>query len=402
MKSIEEKAINKHFTYYIDNKPSPIILISASKNSTDSRFSLIIESDPITEFDHYLNIDLQDKSFDTRRKHAHAIYLFYTFVLYSECDINELSENDIHNLVYFLAGKDDKLDNATLITKRNVNSVANHLSIIRNYLYSLNIKNNYLGFPTSKISIKQITNFIKQELDGSIRYGQASNEIVSPEEFEKLLSTAKQHNDLTTQTIIIMLYEYGFRLGEILGITLEDISSIQNTPDTIENFITLRDRASDESYQRSKRLFSVAGKANTNSTNYSEIHVPIDNALYRQLIKYIDWSANKRDYDYCYADNLTKKYDHNYYIFISKRGHSLSDQMLNERLRSYFDQASINTDSKSSRKNLSGKLRRSYIIRRVSELREEGLSDYRIKKILAFELRYTDTYYLDSFMRKKD
>ena len=87
---------------------------------------------------------------------------------------------------------------------------------------SLDIKNDYLGFPTSKISIKQITNFIKQELDGSIRYGQASNEVVSPEEFEKLLSTTKQNNDLTAQTIIIMLYEYGFRLGEILGITLED------------------------------------------------------------------------------------------------------------------------------------------------------------------------------------
>lgn len=72
--------------------------------------------------------------------------------------------------------------------------------------------------------------------------------------------------------------------------------------------------------------------------------------------------------------------------------------MLNERLRTYFDKASINTDSKSSRKNLSGKLRRSYIIRRITELKQKGLSDEKIKKTLAFELRYTDTYYLDVFL----
>ena len=56
--------------------------------------------------------------------------------------------------------------------------------------------------------------------------------------------------------------------------------------------------------------------------------------------------------------------------------------MLNERLRTYFDKASINTDSKSSRKNLSGKLRRSYIIRRITELKQKGLSDEKIKKHL--------------------
>lgn len=399
MRQLEEKIIGKNIFYFIDGSKAPLRL----KRETDFSpivFLLYRFNENISEVDHFINQTLKNYSYDTRRKQARALYLFYIFIEYSKCNIYNLSKDDIINLINFFAGNSNKLDNAILITKRNALSVSGFLSIIRNYLYSLDIKNEYLGNPSSKKSVKTATQLIKQEVEGSLRYGEATNEYITKEEFNRLIELTKHDRDFTSETIIRMQYEYGFRIGEILGLTIEDISEpIQTGPYEYQFSLVLRERKSDKSYQRFRTKFSAAGFKKDHEIQYSDYTVKINFKLYSLLKKYISSTKDSIKLDYCKADNLTHKHQINYYVFISKTGHALSDQMWNQKLREYFERASIITDKDISKSNLNNRLRRGYIATRITELQNQGIHLEEIKRILAYELRYVDTYYLREFIR---
>lgn len=162
----------------------------------------------------------------------------------------------------------------------------------------------------------------------------------------------------------------GLRLGEILGLTCEDVKIIKGAKGSIRKGIYLRNRLSDHDYQYCKEVIHPKTLKDYESADYNKIgvgynFVDIDDVTWTLLQNIIN-----RDlpvYDKAYPDKAEEnKADcvsgegSNAYIFRTSHGGRLSDQAWNKRLRSYFITAGLPVDKGKKETNLNLRLRNSF------------------------------------------
>jgi len=215
-------------------------------------------------------------------------------------------------------------------------------------------------------------------------------------EYEKIMKIVEENYGLREKIIIKLMYNYGLRLGEVLGATFEDF---QETNNEHYRFI-IRNRVSDKPTQMAKGVMvpksvddykSRSYNTEGNGLGYQVVIIEAD--LMESIQEYIDESRDdfilsksnkKREnlYEKSIADcigvgeNLNNE---NQYIFLNHQFYTpLTQAGWNYVLRKIFNEAGISMDKNKKATNLSHRFRHGFAMKHV----KLGVQDFELQKAL--------------------
>ena len=335
------------------------------------------EMNLIKPFYQYLNFTLRESPLTTRSKTAFSIRLLYCFLALHKYDIRQINPIRLRELTFFLRGINTNPEEYSMKTQRSNSTVNGYLSTYRTYFVDAKIKCDALfksHTVNSSSTIGEFTSNVERKVyDNNLRTSNPNADSVpkyiSPEEFKKLYQLALDKKDTTAALIMHLMYGYGFRLGEVLGLTIEDITERREHGKYIP-VIYLRNRMSDKKFQFAKNLPHVIDKRQYRTADYSHANtrVTITYDLYEKLIDYVEnihpiaIEKYPNNYDAGYADvaSIYDRPETNHYVFLNRYGKVLSDQTWNNCLKKYFIEAGIPLDREFRENNLSHRFRHGF------------------------------------------
>lgn len=211
---------------------------------------------------------------------------------------------------------------------------------------------------------------------------------ISVPEYKAILDVAGKSHDGLERVVIRLMFEHGLRIGEVLGITLEDIAVRLDGNGLLSYSVKLRNRLSDKIDQKAKTLLKVESTAQYKSPDYTKRHVGfsevfISQNLYEELSSYIelahsDYKEDEVEID-CTADLVAEGKKANRYVFLNARGRPLSANLWGKRLRKIFAASGIHVDSRARKTNLSHRFRHGYAMYLIYETK---LSAFEVKVLM--------------------
>ena len=329
----------------------------------------------VHDFYSYVNHTMKNQATNSRIKAAKSLRLLYCFLSLSNYDIRNIDSKAFGELLVFLRGLGVTNSEDELSTLRCANTVNGYLSVYRSYFNSRNIKCAPLFSSTtvqavSPVSDSQVSRSVyKNNLRTSHVNDNLAPKYISPDEFRRIYKLMIDRGDQTAQLIVHLMYGYGLRLGEVLGITMEDIQEIREN-NALVPVVMIRNRVSDEIYQSAKNLMHVTNSAQYRLKDYqsSKHKIIITYDLYEKLISYIEeyhsYFIEKYpdNYSKTKADivSLRNAPESNHYVFLNKNGKILSNQTWGRHLKHYFELANIPTDKDVRDANLSHRFRHGF------------------------------------------
>lgn len=179
--------------------------------------------------------------------------------------------------------------------------------------------------------------------------------LISEQEYEKILEAIRGNFTDREELIVRLMYEFGFRIEEVLGLTDEDFlaelnGKIPNTP-----VIYLRNRLSDQAWQCVKRCMPVWSRSLYATSQYQKegagyIRVVISEEMLEQLDQYFEETHTEAQrkyglqyWDMVHADRIAgdTEVDRNVYVFLSDDGTPLTLKEWNQTLEKIFIQSGI-------------------------------------------------------------
>lgn len=321
----------------------------------------------------FLNRCMSESPLTTRNQAATVLRFFFTYCEIYGADIANLTIDDVNEYKSFLAG----IVQGYNLTSRTPATINLHLSIIRKFYRYLNISckpleeayvshySLYSGLSDSAMTVA----LNKYKTSYSIESRKIVPKFISPAEFINLYKIAQQSKDTIALTLMCLMYQNGLRLGEALGLTIEDLEiiTVDERPTPV---IYLRNRISDDSFQFCKNLYHPQDFSEYNQEFYKQCKskIYIDFKLYNLLAEIIEQIHPKLNLAYpsnyakALADKVTKRTDiiNNHYIFLNKYGNRLTAQTWNKRLKQYFLQSGIEIDTEKKVSNLSHRFRHGF------------------------------------------
>lgn len=392
MKTIKELT-SKNETYYevyIDDTLIETIRIKKIiQRINDKKYIFLLDSNGkvIDDVFIFLNEQMKNKSINSREVAANALKLLFSFLEIKKMTLLDLELKDIGLLSDFISGKNinGNIETYSFRTSR-CNSTHNlYFNVIRNFIDSLKIKNTLfferrmLSNSNSNANINnhsQNNKFEKYITNKAlVNKNVFAPKYITPTDFKKILkaiNTEDNKNKLRDTLIILLMYTRGMRLGEVLGLTLEDIKISKK--DNVSGKIILRNRVSDKKYQMSKGCLNVISSDTYNLGNYKRKNegyqeVILAPQLITLLKRYLDESRDIFNISDKVLDNINEKAiadsvenskSKNYYIFLNKNGTPLSSSGWNKILKEYFNKCNIRVDSENKSINLSHRFRHGY------------------------------------------
>ncbi len=336
----------------------------------------------ISEAFSYLNFEMKNKSPSTRAQSAYALRMLYCFLSLSLIDIHNISgtsgtgQETLSHLKNFLRGIGDISSNYSMKTQRSGDTINGYLSVYRTYFFEMGIpwaalyskKSQYVEIEADGVKMGQtVTKYINNERTENSKPYVPS--FITPDQFILLIQLAQKQNDQLAIILITLMFRYGFRLGEVLGLTTEDFRD-SHRGGNWHMEILLRNRISDRPYQYAKGLPHASDPKEYFSKDYiaRTTRIPLLEDDYEMIADYIDaiHLFCKKHYPKNYltteADivSLRNKPSSNHYIFLNRYGRVLSDQTWNNKLREYFIAANIPVDIGVRENNLSHRLRHGF------------------------------------------
>ncbi|MGG1555645.1 tyrosine-type recombinase/integrase [Paenibacillus ferrarius] len=406
MYQIVEKS-NEHGIYFlkkyltVDNKTSitEIIQFKSAKVPYNDDVEYIFLYDaamtPISEVFDYLNFELQASSPNHRYLAATALKLLYSFLALYQLQLKNLTKNDVNNLILFLLGHPMKgtLFDLDMKTQRSNVTVNTYLAVFRSFVTFLNLSNSVLlkksgkskliQIPTSDIAIK-----IEQYETSLRKYKpeHSTPRYISVDDFKNLLNVIRSEYSPREECLVRLMFENGLRIGEVLGLTNEDI--VENEKGA---YLYLRNRCSDSPDQLAKSCMTVTKKNQYKSEPYKTEGVGyqkvfVSKGLMEKINDYVneyhqgDSSKFESNYNhYSIADAVDKNTDHNFYIFINSIGKPLSGNLWGKTLRDIFIKAGLNVDKDHRETNLSHRFRHGFAMFMV---RYKKITEYNLMLLL--------------------
>ena len=339
----------------------------------------------IEPFIKYVNDTLKNYASNTKQSKAYNLRLFYIFCEIFNVDIEKVTMNDLNKLSVFLKGysSDNNEINISFLTQRSRTTILHMISDVKNFLYcsgfdtkAFECTNNYMLISKSSMPSK------KHLLNGD-KYSYCKTEVpkyITTEDYLNIINYIKKDKQpfeirLRNQCIVKLMFEGGLRLGEALGLTLEDIEIISKSSGEELGRIILRNRLTDKPYQCAKGCMKVHHPNNYKGSEYKTFNVGfqytyISIETYDLLEEYIDLvhgkgmkNRNKHKYEKAKADaidqyklqNLT-----NYYIFLNQWFTPLSNVTWNKYLREVFEAIGLEVNYIKKKDNLSHRFRHGF------------------------------------------
>lgn len=391
---------NKYKIEFYEDKTkisSEIIALESSMLIKNKKTYFILYDkymNPISDVFRFINFFLASRSPNTRERYFYDLKIIYTFLTIFELKLDNMNKNDIARLQHFLKGYSPQGYEwrLNLITKRSNRTVNGCFAACRTFLKFLGKENSILFEVSDNITC--VYNPISEtsrevhKYENDLRAYNKNIEVpqyISVEEFKKIIHIIRDHYTLREEVIVRLMYEVGLRIGEVLGLTGDDIVAEESGEEYIGK-IYIRNRCSDKPYQQAKSCMNVVSEEQYSAKEYNQkdagYQVCIVNLELIDLInKYIEDSHIKQrelhgnNYlNYTRADRIrVKKYyeEYNYYIFINKLGKPILLKSWNNIIHKIFIEAGIPVDREKREKNLNHRFRHGFAMFQIKYMNRE-------------------------------
>lgn len=314
-----------------------------------------------------------------------ALKLLHDYLEIYEINLAELNKSEAKGFLDFLKGISRKglIYETHLKTHRRNQTINSYLKPIRLYV-------DYLGyeehvFLLKQNSFKNFSNPNSDEVNNVTPYEikvKTNNEneyvpaYISIEEYKKILNITKDtKTPLRDRVIIRLMFEHGLRIGEVLGITLEDIKFREKENFQVQYKIELRNRLSDSNEQNVKSAMNVISDDSYKEPEYTIKNIGyqtiiLSESLGKELLDYINIAHSSINEKYISRKEMFSKADSvpygnpdvssNYYVFLNTLGRPLTENLWNKDLRKIFTKAGIPVDTNTRKNNLNHRFRHGY------------------------------------------
>lgn len=398
---------NSFEKYLVDNESSKKSLIkivdisSKTQPHTKRDYTIIYDSqmNPIKECFEYINYELLTSSPNTVMQSVSALRLLYSYLELLDLNIEKLTDEDVRNLRYFLRGFSPHGNFITidLSTERSNVTINTYLSIYRKYTEFLGLKDSPLHkisditkscyVPESEVIVKS-ESYVHTE---KVKKQKTVPMYISLKEYEAILNLIDKEYTLREKCIVRLMFEGGLRIGEVLGLTSEDIKIEEfhdknNDTHFKSGVVYIRNRITDKKHQLAKRKDIIKTRRTYSTKAYKDEtdKAFISTDLADMIIDYIndahDSYSRKSDVSKELFEKNYKKYtitdivspednidkygfkilDENSYIFINSLGKPIGRTSWNSTLREILSKCGIKVDKSKRTTNLNHRFRHGF------------------------------------------
>ncbi|KZL89423.1 tyrosine-type recombinase/integrase [Clostridium magnum] len=382
---------SKNYEIYIDKKLIHTVSITIiSKKYKEFQYVFLLDSDGkvIDDVFEFLNDYCKNEQVTAREQTASALKVLYSFCEVILKKIKEFNLTDVNNLSKFILGQsiEGNVESHILTTSRDISTHDQYFDNIRKFLNYINIDNEVFfgkikvtatdNSEKSKDVEKYLTNLGKSKAG----YMQVPS-YISLNEYHKIIKQIEKGNNrykLRNILIVNLMYILGLRLGEVLGITLEDIKAHPNNSEA--GIICLRNRVSDRKDQHAKTCMKVFSRDDYGTKRYKSEKkggyqsITIPTLLMKQIKEYINESRELIDdvidklpkeridtlINNIKADCVEENTRENYYLFLGKNFTPLTQGGWSKALKQIFLGVGITTDKGVREENLSHRFRHGF------------------------------------------
>ncbi|NFQ57799.1 site-specific integrase [Clostridium botulinum] len=415
----EKGTLGTYYGIYLNEVKIKKVFIQRIKQALDKKeYVLLLNSHGIVieNVFKYINFSYYLNTINSKEVAGNALKILFSYSEIIDKEIKDFNKNDVQNLSEFILGISVTGNNSEfkLKTSRSNNTHNIYFNIIRKYLEytGINNKNFFEKVEVSKSGIGFFAH-TKEIALSKYKVNKSSFSIdknivpkyIKNEEYNNiinLLNKEKTLNSLRDKIIINLMYARGLRLGEVLGITFEDIKV--NKDDSRAGILYIRNRVSDKKYQMAKTCYKPKSKAEYKTRIYNEKdfgyqtvilppNITKDISDYRELSRDIENLSIKKTENILnesVADSVENE-NNNFYLFLNKNGAPLSSAGWNKRLKIIFDFIGINIDTQNKKNNLSHRFRHGFA---MFLIKNEGKSiEYVQKQMRHKSISSTLIYY---------
>lgn len=377
--------------------------IGFSKNKEGFTYFILtdLRGNKIKEANLYLNNELRESKYKKRELAFTALKLLYSFL-----DLNRitsykygLDEVIVSKLLQFLQGGNYKGFNwnQEFNTTRSNKTVNNYLGVYREYFTIIfNVENSAIHKTQIIGNLRGNGTMLGHSVKERVESYKANNSVkpnvkvpkyIKPLQYELILKEIEENYALRDRVIVELMYRFGLRIGEVLGLTLEDI--VEGSGNTSGLFI--RNRLQDKPWQRGKGLHTPNSFLGYRADDYKGegkgYHfILIDDQMLELLQEYIDESRDefflnkyeikrKNLAEKGRADKLTDlemegaDVVENQYVFLSHQHYTpLTAAGWNCTLREVFNKVGIKVDNEKKKNSLSHRFRHGFAMVRAHQM----------------------------------
>lgn len=351
----------------------------------------------------FLNKRAKNHANNTKRNYMYALKFLYVYLEIFEKDLLNLKETDLYQLSSFLKGVSSEGSDFeyNLITKRSNKTISIFFSAYREFFKHLGLKENPLLRDYKDLHRPNNNSYFARTQRREI-----VPEYISEDEYSRIMKLLKMDTDIITlrnKCIIRLMYESGLRLGEVLGLTFEDINLRTSSNGSISCVLLIRNRCSNRDFQQAKTCMKVYDKRNYGSNDYQTRNVGFQEAIifdfdgistFEMLSQYIDLAHDnaekyyEKKYMNTVADSVgdfSKTRRTNRYLFLNSKGGVLSDEVWNQCLRKIFNEVGISIDYGYRKNNLSHRFRHAFAMKLMY-----GMGNVNISAVKTFTRHKSD------------
>lgn len=369
-----------------------ICFIRVNKEYEGYNYLFLIHKDGyiIEESYSFLNIEYKNYSLNTREQLLTSLKILYSFAEIINKDFESFDKDDINLLSNFIQGKNIQGNSScfNFTTERSIPTHNIYFSGIRSYFKYLGIKNEtvfekkHIAIEKGRFGMMGHTKKVHVEKYRINKNRHQSFTVYVPkyiklDEYYKIINFIdNQYKNyllrLRNRIIIDLMYCKGLRIGEVLGLTQEDLIIHPDNNDCY--IIILRNRLSDKPDQKAKTCYQPKCKSDYESSEYNKVDTGYQKIIVLKDLKdmideYIRLSTNvvrnsekvlDNILQYAVADSVNDNRSINQYIFLNKNGTPLRSTGWNKELKSIFKGVGINYDKKKKKYNLNHRFRHGF------------------------------------------
>ena len=333
----------------------------------------------------YLNDHLLPYADNTRKMRAYSLRLLFSFLTVYCLSLQRFTATEVQKYIQFLKGLNTADKEALNIRLRGNSTINFHLDTMRDFAIYLGYENRcfkearpakfHIITADSDAPIEMNTMNYKYNMKEYREEGIAPR-YITEEEYGKVRKWFEDRGDTAGVLMVDLMYLYGLRRGEALGLTLEDICEAIKKGEYVF-FLLLRNRMSDAVWQSCKNMPHPESKIEYRRSSYRKATqtVVIDENTYEEILRYIDethakMQSSQQVYQKSLADIVDKdsfEADENHYLFLNRWGKPLMGDAWNKRLRKCFIDCGIAVDIDSRKTNLSHRFRHGFAMHQVHE-----------------------------------
>jgi integrase len=393
------------------NRIYEIMVVGMAKEYNDYIYMMVIGTNGkvYPETYKYLNEELKNEGFSKRELTLRALKFLYSYIEIFNTELRYIDSDDKNKIITFLKGGQGtgQYISYDFKTLRKNETVNNYLGVYRRFYRYLGINDSiFEELGVTKKIIDSGSAFNSKVTKLEVQSYQMNLQVIETKvvpkyirysEYLNIIKLIEEKFSLRELVIVKLQYEYGLRIGEVLGLTLEDILGEDITMQQGKCRLIIRNRFTDKPWQHAKGCMEVTSRDQYNSDDYNEYGfqtVTISPTTFNLIQEYIGETtspfsmSNKAYQNYLEknkADKVSKiDIDRNSYVFISKNYTPITGGGWNDILKEIFQDVGLKIDKGKKTDNLNHRFRHGYAMFKVLH---EGFDELK----LAHVMRHSDT-----------